>query len=173
MLRAVAVGTGRCLRSHQAPPAHYTGEQIEALRSAGTRPRSHREQPVSTARQGSNPDCANHPCNLVTQRHERQGTDQQEDAAGEVAFHRPGQYPHHGGGAVVKNPPANARDARDGGLVPGLGRSPGEGEGHRIQHSCLENPMDRGGRAIARGLAKSRTQLSDCAHNLERAIFCF
>ena len=42
---------------------------------------------------------------------------------------------------MVKNVPANARDA---GLIPGLGRSPGEGNGNPPQYSCLENPMDRG-----------------------------
>ena len=46
------------------------------------------------------------------------------------------------GGSVVKNPPANAGDARDLGLIPGLGRSPGEGNGYPLQYSCLENPMD-------------------------------
>ena len=45
------------------------------------------------------------------------------------------------GGRVVKNPPANARDV---GLIPGLGRSPGEGNGKPLQYSCLKNPMDRG-----------------------------
>ena len=43
------------------------------------------------------------------------------------------------GGAVVKNLPANARDARDTGLIPELGRSPGEGNGNPLQYSCLEN----------------------------------
>jgi len=43
---------------------------------------------------------------------------------------------------VVKNPPANAGD-RDAGLIPGLGRSPGEGHGNPLQYACLENPMDR------------------------------
>ena len=47
------------------------------------------------------------------------------------------------GGAVVKNPPANAGDPRDVGLIPGSGRSPGEGNGYPLQHSCLGNPMDR------------------------------
>ena len=46
---------------------------------------------------------------------------------------------------VVKNLPANARDIRDAGLIPGSGRSPGEGNGNPLQYSCLENPMDRGG----------------------------
>ena len=45
------------------------------------------------------------------------------------------------GGSVVKNPPANARD---GGSIPGLGRSPGEGNGKLLQYSCPGNPMDRG-----------------------------
>ena len=45
---------------------------------------------------------------------------------------------------MVKNPPASARDARDAGSTLGLGRSPGEGHGNPLQHSCLENHMDRG-----------------------------
>ena len=45
---------------------------------------------------------------------------------------------------VVKNLPANAGDIRDAGLIPVLGRSPGVGNGHPLQYSCLENPMDRG-----------------------------
>ena len=63
---------------------------------------------------------------------------------------------------VVKNLPANAGDVRDMGLIPGLGRSPGVGNGNLLQYSCLENPMDRdAGRAAIHGVAKSRTQLSD------------
>ena len=46
------------------------------------------------------------------------------------------------GGAVVKNLPANAGDTGDVGLIPGLGRSPGEGNGNPLQCSCLENPRD-------------------------------
>ena len=42
---------------------------------------------------------------------------------------------------MVKNPPANSEDT---GSIPGLGRSPGEGNGNPLQYSCLENPMDRG-----------------------------
>ena len=41
---------------------------------------------------------------------------------------------------VVKKLPASARDVRDGGSIPGLGRSPGEGHGNPLQYSCLENP---------------------------------
>ena len=52
---------------------------------------------------------------------------------------------------MVKHLPANAGDP---GSIPGLGRSPGEGNGNPLQYSCLENSM-------ARGAAKSQTQLSD------------
>ena len=45
---------------------------------------------------------------------------------------------------LVKNSVANAGDARDTGLIPGLGRSPGGGNGNPAQYSCLENSMDRG-----------------------------
>ena len=41
-------------------------------------------------------------------------------------------------GATVKNPPANAGDLRDDGLIPGLGRSPGGGNGNPLQYSWLE-----------------------------------
>ena len=44
---------------------------------------------------------------------------------------------------MVKNLPANAGDIRDGGLIPGSGRSPGGGNGNPFQDLCLENPMDR------------------------------
>ena len=46
--------------------------------------------------------------------------------------------------AVVRNPPANVGDIRVVGLVPGLGRSPGVGNGNPLQYCCLENSMDRG-----------------------------
>ena len=45
---------------------------------------------------------------------------------------------------MVKNLPACAGDTRDVGLIPGLGRSPGVGEGNLLQYSCLKNPLDRG-----------------------------
>ena len=45
---------------------------------------------------------------------------------------------------VVKNLLANEGDVGDMGLIPGSGRSPGEGHGQLLQYSCLENPMDRG-----------------------------
>ena len=64
----------------------------------------------------------------------------------------------------VKNLPANAEDTGDEGSVPGLGRSPGEGNGNPLQYSCLGNPMDRRAwRAAVHRVAKSQTQLSDQA----------
>ena len=60
------------------------------------------------------------------------------------------------GGSVIKNPPASARDAREAGLVLGLGRSPGVGNGNLLQYSCLENPMDRGAwQATVHGVVES------------------
>ena len=54
---------------------------------------------------------------------------------------------------VVKNPPANAGDIRDASLIPGLGRSSGEGQGWQpAPYSCLENPMDS--RACPMGLQR-------------------
>ena len=48
------------------------------------------------------------------------------------------------------------------GLIPGLGRSPGEGNGSPLQYSCLENPPDRGAWwAMVHGVTKSQTQLND------------
>ena len=62
---------------------------------------------------------------------------------------------------MVKNPPANAGDIRDSGLISGSERSPGEGHGNPLQYSCLENSMDRGTWwATVRGVAKSQTRLS-------------
>ena len=47
-------------------------------------------------------------------------------------------------GTVVKNLPANARDSGEAGLIPGSGRSLGEGNVNQLQYFCLENSMDRG-----------------------------
>ena len=58
---------------------------------------------------------------------------------------------------LVKNLPANTGDIGEVGSTPGLGRSPGVGNGNPLQNSCLENPMDRGDlQAIVRGVAKSQ-----------------
>ena len=59
---------------------------------------------------------------------------------------------------VVKKPPANAGDIRDAGLIPGLGRSPGEGNSNPLQYSFLENSMDRGAWWVTvHGVIKSYT----------------
>ena len=64
-------------------------------------------------------------------------------------------------GTVVKNPPADAGDARDVGSIPGLGRSPGVGNGNPLQYSCLKNPTDRGAWwATDHVVANSQTRLS-------------
>ena len=55
----------------------------------------------------------------------------------------------------LKNPPANAGDARDSGSIPGSGRSPGVENGNPLQYSCLGNPMGRGAWwATVHGVAK-------------------
>ena len=59
------------------------------------------------------------------------------------------------GSSMVKNPSANAGDMS---FIPGLGRSPGGGNGSLLQYSCLENPIDRGAWwATVHGVAKSQT----------------
>ena len=63
---------------------------------------------------------------------------------------------------AVKNPPAHSGDARDAGLIPGLGRSPGEVNGNSLQYSCLENSMDRGAwQATFHAAVKSQKRLRD------------
>ena len=65
---------------------------------------------------------------------------------------------------MVKDLPANAGDWGDMGSIPGLGRSPGEGNGNPLQYPCLGNLMDRGAwRATAHGVVKSWTHLSTAA----------
>ena len=61
-------------------------------------------------------------------------------------------------GSVGKESACNARDTGDPGLIPGLGRSPGGGNDNPLQHSCLENPTDRGAcRATVQRIADSHT----------------
>ena len=71
---------------------------------------------------------------------------------------------------VVKNPPANAGDKKDVGLIPGWGRAPEGEHGSPLQYSCLENPMDRGPwQATLHRVAQSWTELkrlSMHAHNV-------
>ena len=63
---------------------------------------------------------------------------------------------------VVKNPPANARDRRGVGQIPGWGRSPGGGHGNPLQYSCLGNPMGRGawGATVHRVAELDRTEVT-------------
>ena len=57
---------------------------------------------------------------------------------------------------MVKNPPANTGAAGDTGLIPGSGRSPRGGNGHPLQYSCQDNPMDRGAwQAAVHGVEES------------------
>jgi len=63
------------------------------------------------------------------------------------------------GSSAVKNLPV---DAGDEGLIPGSGRSPGEGRGNWIQYPCMKNSLDRGGwQATIHGVAESRKTLGD------------
>ena len=64
------------------------------------------------------------------------------------------------GGSVVKNPPANAGDARHVGSIPGSGRSSGGGHGNPLQCSYLKNPIDRGAwQATVHRVTQGQTQL--------------
>ena len=59
---------------------------------------------------------------------------------------------------IKKTLPVHAGDVRDVGLIPGLGRSPGEWNGNPLQYPCLENPMDRGAWwATVHGITESQT----------------
>ena len=64
---------------------------------------------------------------------------------------------------MVKHLPANAGDVLDVGSIAGWGRSPGGGPGNPLQHSCLQDPTDRGAwRATVHGGAESQTWLKWC-----------
>ena len=72
---------------------------------------------------------------------------------------------------MVKNPPANAGDARDMGSVPGSGRSPGEGNGKALQDPCVEYPMDRGAwPATVHGAAKRCDRAHTHIHTLQQKV---
>ena len=91
-------------------------------------------------------------------------------ALGGVAFlgPTPDCFP---GGSEVKASVCNAGNL---GSIPGLGRSPGEENGNPFQYSCLENPMDGGAwRATVRGVAKSRTRLSDFTFTFRVVLVLF
>ena len=67
---------------------------------------------------------------------------------------------------MVKNLPASEEDTKDMGLISGLGKSPGEGNGYPLQYSCPENSMDREAWwGTGHGIAQSWTGLSTLIHN--------
>ena len=81
-------------------------------------------------------------------------------------------FPGGSSGKEVKNPPANAGDAGDMGSIPGLGRSPGGGNGNPLQYPCLKNPRDRGDWwATVPGVVKNQTQLSTHKHTHTQVVF--
>ena len=66
---------------------------------------------------------------------------------------------------MANSPPTNVREALDASSIPGLERTPGEGNGNPHQYSCLENPMDRGACwATVYGVTKSWRGLSTHIH---------
>ena len=72
------------------------------------------------------------------------------------------QYEGFPDGSGANSPPSNAGDM---GSIPGLERSPREGNGNQFQYSCLKNPMDRRAwQVIVHEVAKSLTQLSNWMH---------
>ena len=74
---------------------------------------------------------------------------------------------------VVENLPASAGVVRDVGSVSGLGRSPGGGHSNPLQHSCLENPMDRGAWwATSHSVCKSWTWLKQLSMHAYIVILC-
>ena len=74
------------------------------------------------------------------------------------------------GSSVVKTPSANAGEV---GLISGLGRSTGDGNGNPLQYSCLENSMDRGAwQATVHGITKSKTRLSDFTSRHVTSLQC-
>ena len=72
------------------------------------------------------------------------------------------------GGSDVKNPPALEGDV---GLIAGLGRCPGEGNGNPLQYPCWENPRtEESGGPQVHGLTKSQTQLSTHTHHTNQDV---
>ena len=76
---------------------------------------------------------------------------------------------------VVNNSPANAGDISDVGLIPGWGKSHGQGHGNKLQYSCLKYPMDRGTEwATVHGVTKSQIglkRLGMYTHSGSRCMF--
>ena len=74
---------------------------------------------------------------------------------------------------MVKDSPANAKEVKDLGSIPGLGRSPGGGHGNALQYSCLENTMERGAwPATVRRVTKNQTQLKQLSIHAYKYLVC-
>ena len=74
---------------------------------------------------------------------------------------------------VVKNPPANAGDTGDVGLIPRLRRSPGVGNGNPFEYSYLQNPVDRGAwQATVHEVTKSWTRLKQLSMHVKIKSMC-
>ena len=73
---------------------------------------------------------------------------------------------------MAKSLPANAGDTRDVSLIPGSGRSPGEGHGNPLQYSCLENSINRGAwQATIHGATKCQTRLSTQVYEIKLVYY--
>ena len=136
-----------------AQPPHPRNNSLLDTKSPWVDKCAQQLQPASSSLHGSNqlPLCLNSLSNSGA----HYGTNmdlarsQREERASQVAL-------------MVKNPPANAGNARDSGSIPGWGRSPGGENGNPLQYSCLKNPTDREAQwATVQGFAKSWTWLSD------------
>ena len=82
------------------------------------------------------------------------------------------QYKGFPSASVVKNPPADAGDARDVCSIPGSGRPPGEGNGNPLQYSCLGNPLDRGA-WLGPQKESETTQWLNSNSAFQCQLFCF
>ena len=78
------------------------------------------------------------------------------------------------GGASGKEPTCQCRKARDTGLIPGLGKSPGGGHRNPLQYSCLKNPMDRGAwQATVQRVTQGQTRLKQLRTHACRHIHVY
>ena len=71
---------------------------------------------------------------------------------------------------MAKNLPANAKDARGAGSIPGSGISPGGGNGNPLQYSCLENPIDRGAWWVAVHRVTKESDKTEDTHTHTRGV---
>ena len=75
---------------------------------------------------------------------------------------------------VVKNQSANAGELIEEGSIPGLGRSPGGGNGNPLEYSCLENPIERGfWQATVHGVRKSQSDMTEATNTQHMYLLTF